>query len=115
MTVWSFWQKKLCDKAKPENLVITLGQDGIFIHIPSSDGHTWENDQIPAINTNAIDPAGAGDCFMAASSLCIAAGATPWQAFYVGSIASACQVSNVGNSPLSHQLLRDAVEASFQI
>jgi rfaE bifunctional protein kinase chain/domain len=105
--------KKLCDKAKPRNLVITLGREGIFIHIPSEDGSTWENDQIPAINTNAIDPAGAGDCFMAASSLCMAAGASPWQAFYVGSIASACQVSNVGNSPLAHQTLFDTVIASF--
>ncbi|CCQ09754.1 ADP-heptose synthase [Pseudoalteromonas luteoviolacea B = ATCC 29581] len=104
---------KLYEKSKPENLVITLGEDGIFIHIPNQNG-TWENDILPAINRKAIDPAGAGDCFLAASSLAIASGADAWTAFYVGSIAAACQVDNLGNTPLELSVLEKAIEDSFK-
>lgn len=106
--------KKLCDKCNPQSLVITLAAEGVFIHIPSKDGETWQNDRIPAINQNAADPAGAGDCFMAASSLAITAGATPWQAFYIASIASACQVDVVGNTPLLQSTLINSINMSFQ-
>ena len=105
--------KKLCEKSSPENLVITLGSGGVFIHIPSADNTAWENDRLAAINTNAIDPAGAGDCFLAASSLCLIAGSSPWLAFYVASIASACQVDTLGNIPLDSKIFLNAVNASF--
>lgn len=105
--------KKLCEKSKPENLVITLASEGVFIHIPTIDGSSWENDKIPAINKNAADPAGAGDCFLATSSLFMAVGATPWQAFYIASIAAAYQVDTIGNTPLLHNVLLNTVKASF--
>lgn len=106
--------KKLCEKSKPKNLVITLASEGVFIHIPTIDGSSWVNDKIPAINKNAADPAGAGDCFLATSSLFMAVGATPWQAFYVASIAAACQVDTLGNTPLLHNVLLNTVKASFE-
>ena len=105
---------KLCEISAPKSLAITLGEEGVFIHIPTADGLTWDNDKIPALNKNAIDPAGAGDCFLASSGLFLAAGASPWAAFYVGSIAAACQVDTLGNSPLQIDQLIDAVTASFQ-
>ncbi|REL26053.1 ADP-heptose synthase [Thalassotalea euphylliae] len=105
--------KKLCDKSTPDNLVITLADEGIFIHIPDYKNDNWVNDRIPAINKNAADPAGAGDCFLATSSLAIAAGASPWQAFYIASIAAACQVDTLGNTPLAKSNLVQAVKESF--
>ncbi|KZN47194.1 PfkB family carbohydrate kinase [Pseudoalteromonas luteoviolacea] len=105
--------QKLTNKAKPKNLVITLGEDGIFIHKPTLTFEHWENDRLPAINTNATDPAGAGDCFLAASSLALVAGASSWEAFYLGSLAAACQVSSLGNVPLSIDVFEKAISESF--
>lgn len=105
--------QKLCKKANPMSLVITLAGEGIFIHLPDQNGQ-WENDILPAINRNAVDPAGAGDCFLAASSLALCSGATPWQAFYIASIAAACQVDTLGNQPLSFNTLQQRVLESFK-
>ncbi|CAM3938028.1 PfkB family carbohydrate kinase [Pseudoalteromonas byunsanensis] len=105
--------QKLTEKSKPRNLVITLAEEGILIHKPSDDFKNWENDRLPAINKLAVDPAGAGDCFLAASALSLASGASPWLAYYLGSLASACQVSTTGNTPLSVELLRRAAKESF--
>ncbi|TGE83384.1 ADP-heptose synthase [Pseudoalteromonas sp. KS88] len=105
--------QKLCERANPTCLVITLAGEGIFIHLPTKNGQ-WENDMLPAINRNAVDPAGAGDCFLAASSLALCSGATPWQAFYIASIAAACQVDTLGNQPLSFNTLQQRVLESFK-
>lgn len=105
--------KKLCDKSHPDHLVITLADEGVFIHVPDYDNDVWINDRLPAINKNAADPAGAGDCFLATSSLALASGASPWQAFYLASIAAACQVDTIGNTPLSKSNLIQAVKESF--
>lgn len=105
---------KLSNRAQPKNLVITLGEEGIFIHIPEMDNKNWENDRLPALNRNATDPAGAGDCFLSASSLALTANGSPWEAFYLGSLASACQVDTLGNTPLSLQILKQAINDSFQ-
>ncbi|KZN39507.1 hypothetical protein N480_01340 [Pseudoalteromonas luteoviolacea S2607] len=104
--------QKLCQKATPKFLVITLANEGIFIHIPTSD-NLWENDMLPAINRKAVDPAGAGDCFLAASALALGAEATPWQAFFLGSIAAACQVDTLGNKPLEAQALIHTINEHF--
>ncbi|TMN39607.1 ADP-heptose synthase [Pseudoalteromonas piscicida] len=105
--------QKLTEVSQPKNLVITLAEEGILIHKPNHTFDDWENDRLPALNTNAVDPAGAGDCFLAASSLALVAGANIWQACYLGSLAAACQVASLGNTPLSCQLLEQAVKDSF--
>lgn len=104
---------KLHQKSKAKNIAITLGDDGVFIHLPIADKNTWENDRIPALNNNAIDPAGGGDCFLATSSLMLAVGASPWHAYYMASIAAACQVERVGNRPLKQIKLKQLVKQSF--
>ncbi|QTH71037.1 PfkB family carbohydrate kinase [Pseudoalteromonas xiamenensis] len=106
--------QKLVEKSKPKNLVITLAEEGIFIHKPTENFHHWENDRLPAINRNAVDPAGAGDCFLAASALSLATDSSPWHAFYLGSLAAACQVGIMGNSPLKMDILRRALQESFK-
>ncbi len=104
---------KLYQASSAENIVVTLGNDGIFIHLPKPDVGLWENDRIPALNKNAIDPAGGGDCFLAAAALMMAAGADVWPAYYVASIAAACQVGRVGNTPLEQEDLAQLIESSF--
>ncbi|GHF80535.1 PfkB family carbohydrate kinase [Thalassotalea marina] len=105
---------KLHRKSRAANIAITLGEEGVFIHKPFTEKLSWENDQLPALNTNALDPAGGGDCFLAAASLMLVAGAEPWVAFYVASVASACQVGRIGNRPLAQQKLIEVLSLTFR-
>jgi len=98
---------KLHKKTKCPNIIVTLADEGVLVHMTDSGKtHHWENDKIPALANNAVDPIGAGDCMLAATSMAIATGADIWLASFIGSVAAACKVSRVGNKPLSHQALK---------
>ena len=86
-------------KSKAGNVVITLGSEGVLIHALNASG--WVTDQLPAFNSAPRDAAGAGDSFLTCASMALCAGLDIWQAVYLGSLAAACQVSRVGNTPLS--------------
>ncbi len=95
--------EKLRQKCLAKNIIITLAEDGAFLHWPNNQDsqlEPWLNDKIAALASNPMDPAGAGDCFLAAATLAIAAKSTFWEAALIGSIAAACQVSQLGNTPL---------------
>ena len=86
--------ENLRQKTKTQHVLITMGNEGMLIQ---TEGQT---DDVPALNPVAKDPAGAGDCLLALASLSLAAGGTIWEASYLGAIAAACQVSQLGNIPL---------------
>ncbi|MFK5948253.1 MAG: PfkB family carbohydrate kinase [Methylococcales bacterium] len=92
--------ESLQKKCNSKHVLITLGEEGVFIHAPSSTSKLI-TDQLPAFNTLPKDVAGGGDSFLTCSSMALAVGANIWEAAYLGSIASACQVGRVGNLPLS--------------
>jgi rfaE bifunctional protein kinase chain/domain len=91
----------LRSRANADQLFITLGAEGLLIHARPNGGGDYITDQLPAFNTAPKDVAGAGDSLLTCSSMALAVGADVWQSAYLGSIAAACQVSRVGNSPLS--------------
>lgn len=104
--------EKLRQKMGCNNIIVTLAEEGALIHMPTpSAGEPWANDKIPALAANVNDPAGAGDCMLAAASITLASGGSLWAAALIGSVAAACQVSRVGNSPLQHNELRKAIES----
>jgi rfaE bifunctional protein kinase chain/domain len=93
-------------KANAEQLFITLGAEGMLIHARSNGKNDeFLTDQLPAFNTAPKDVSGAGDSLLACSCLSLAVGANIWQVAYLGSLAAACQVGRVGNSPLSAEEL----------
>ena len=100
--------EKLRKKTSAANLLVTLGAEGVFIH--KAVGKGWQNDRLPALNTNPKDVAGAGDSLLIASALTLAAGGNIWEAAYIGSIMAACQVSHVGNIPLSFSLIHEILQ-----
>lgn len=106
--------QKLVEKSQPTNLVLTLAEQGVFIHKPSSDFKNWQNDRLPAINKNPLDPAGAGDCFLAASSLVLCSGGDLWLASFVASFAAACQVGIIGNNPLDQSTVENLINEAFK-
>lgn len=91
--------EKLQQKTGAENVIVTLGAEGILLH--GREGATHRTDRLPALNTAPKDVAGAGDSLFACTALAVCAGADIWRSAYLGSLAAACQVARVGNTPLT--------------
>ena len=96
--------ESLHDKAGADHVIITLGAEGILVH--------WRDcptgivtDQLPALNRAPKDVSGAGDCLLTCTAMAMAKGADVWRSAYLGSVAAACQVSRVGNTPLQAEEL----------
>ncbi|RXZ34071.1 ADP-heptose synthase [Oxalobacteraceae bacterium CAVE-383] len=95
--------EKLREKSRATNILMTLGAEGIIAHAASKDPDEWLTDRLPAFNMSPKDTAGAGDSLLTCCSMALAVGADIWQSMYLGSIAAACQISRVGNIPLSQR------------
>jgi rfaE bifunctional protein kinase chain/domain len=90
--------ERLGKVARADNVVITLGSEGLLV-FGTKDGEP-RTDQLPALNPAPKDVAGAGDSLFTCTSLALCTGADIWESVYLGSLAAACQVSRVGNTPL---------------
>lgn len=97
--------QRLRELSGAEYVPITLGGEGVFLHCTKPGSESAEDDRIPALNRNPVDVAGAGDAFLVGTALCLATGTDIWRAMYIGSIASACQVSRLGNRPVTREEL----------
>lgn len=95
--------EKLLRKAKAGHVFITLGAEGVLVHTPDKNSLGLMTDQLPAFNEAPKDVSGAGDCMLTCASMALVCGASIWESAYLGSIAAACQVSRMGNLPLSAQ------------
>jgi sugar/nucleoside kinase (ribokinase family) len=93
--------EKLRRKSNTKNVIITLDEEGVLIHAAMGEKKEWLTDKLPAFNTAPKDVSGAGDSFLTSSSMAMAVGADIWKSSYIGSLAAACQVSRVGNIPLT--------------
>lgn len=91
--------QKLQTAAQAKNLIVTLGGEGLVVHAPKDGG--YQDDKLPAFNTVPKDVAGAGDSLFTCASLALCADVDIWRGAYLGALASAVQVSRVGNMPLS--------------
>jgi bifunctional ADP-heptose synthase (sugar kinase/adenylyltransferase) len=104
--------ERLVTKARAENLVITLGAEGMLINA-MHDGKL-STDRLPAFNLSPKDVAGAGDSFFLSSAMALRVGTDIWQSSYLGALAAALQVSRVGNSPLTvAELVAEIEESGF--
>lgn len=97
--------EKLRELANAGNILLKIGEEGVLIHAETSAKNSWLTDRIPALNPVPIDVAGAGDSMLIASAMALAGGASIWEAAALGSMASAIQVSRVGNIPLAAEEL----------
>ncbi len=103
--------ESLKKQTNAKNILLTLGQEGILIHAETSGSQEWLTDRLPAFNTTPKDPAGAGDSLLACSALSLATGCNIWQSAYLGSLAAACQISQLGNIPLTNEVLKKEIPA----
>jgi rfaE bifunctional protein kinase chain/domain len=91
--------ENLITKARAENVLITLGAEGMLINT-WRDG-TMRTDRLPAFNPSPKDVSGAGDSVFMSCSMALRVGADIWQSAYLGGLAAALQVSRLGNIPLT--------------
>lgn len=95
-------------KTEAENIVITLGAEGLLIHSGDISSTQWLTDRLPALNIAPKDSAGAGDCLLVCTAMAMVLGRSLWESLYLGSVAAACQVGRVGNVPLTaSEILRE--------
>lgn len=89
---------KLCDVSNDRYIFTTLGAEGVLIY--NSIQGELITDSISALGSSVQDVSGAGDSLLIASSMALATGASIWKSAYLGSLASAIQVSRIGNVPI---------------
>ena len=95
--------EKLKSKSNSENIILTLGAEGLVVHADKKNDKSWMTDKLPAFCNNPVDVAGAGDSLLISSSLALCSKASIWEAALIGAIAASCQVSKVGNRPLNKE------------
>jgi rfaE bifunctional protein kinase chain/domain len=88
-------------QARSQHVLLKLGAEGLLVHAADEESGSWLTDRLPSFNPRPQDTAGAGDSLLAATALTLALGGDIWQASFLGSLAAACQVSRVGNTPLT--------------
>jgi rfaE bifunctional protein kinase chain/domain len=93
--------EKLRQQAEADNVLLTLGAEGLLVHAGTKGEAEWLTDRLPALNPSPRDVAGAGDSLIICASMALQAGANIWEAAYLGSLCAALQVGRIGNLPLS--------------
>lgn len=105
---------KLRRELEVNNVILKLGGDGVLFEGRQLGGVEVTNtEQIPALNKRPRDISGAGDSMLAATSLALAAGGDLYESVFIGSLASAIQVSRQGNVPITLERLKDLLKSSI--
>jgi sugar/nucleoside kinase (ribokinase family) len=97
--------ESLKQKAAAKHIIVTLANEGILIHSPEAEAGLI-TDRLPALNAAPKDVSGAGDCLLTCAAMALVISGDIWQSAYLGSVAAACQVSRVGNMPLTAEMLQ---------
>jgi len=95
---------RLLDQTGNKDLVIKLGENGLLIlNGQREDGVLKDarTEYLTSFAEEVRDPMGAGDAFLAACSLALAAGADIFEASILGNVAAAVEVLRVGNVPVT--------------
>lgn len=95
--------------------LITLGKQGLVTFSrPAADGAggaagRLSSQYLPALSNHVVDPLGCGDALLATASLALAAGSSLQAAAYLGALAAAIEIRELGNQPLDAEKLTTAI------
>lgn len=85
-----------------QRLIITLGARGaVLFHPPEEGARRLETDYLPALVARPVDAVGAGDVFLATTSLAALAGAGAAEGLFLAMAASGLHVERLGNDPVT--------------
>ena len=97
---------KLAENTHAKYIFTTLGAEGLMIYNNSKNELLTDN--VNALGSVVKDVSGAGDSLLTCSAMALCVGADIWQSAYLGSLASAIQISRVGNVPIKKaELLKE--------
>ena len=99
----------LMKQTNAQNIVMKLGREG-FIAYESLTDSFINRQHFPALSTNPVDVAGAGDSLLAALSVGLCSGASLMQASAIGAGMASIAVQKVGNIPVSFGELKNQLE-----
>ncbi|EMY76221.1 putative bifunctional protein RfaE, domain I [Leptospira weilii serovar Ranarum str. ICFT] len=99
----------LLEKTRSKNLLVKLGADGFIAYSNETPGGFNKKEHFPALVSNPVDVAGAGDSLLAAIATSMCSGATLMEASVIGTCMAALAVQTVGNIPISHQKLENYI------
>jgi rfaE bifunctional protein kinase chain/domain len=101
--------EKLSEELNCQYVLLKLGSDGLLLYGRGPDGTILRTDRIEALNDSPSDVSGAGDSLLACATLALTVSDEMYTAAMLGSIASAIQVSRIGNIPLSIEELQNEI------
>ena len=101
--------QKLAELTSAKNIILKLGSEGALLHFDDG-GKANKTDRLAPINISPKDVAGAGDSMLISTMMSYVAGANAWEAACIGGLASAIQISRLGNLPLQSKELLDCLK-----
>jgi len=106
--------QELIQSTKCENLVIKLGSEGFIGYASDKDG-TLRREHFPALVSNPVDVAGAGDSLLAAMAVAMSSGANMMEAAAVAANMAAISVSQLGNRPIKASQIKERMAKGYQL
>jgi bifunctional ADP-heptose synthase (sugar kinase/adenylyltransferase) len=95
----SHLSRKLLDKTECKNLILKLGNKGLFSVFKNKKDE--QSFHISSFANRVVDPVGSGDALLAYSTLALLASHSLVEASIIGAIAAACECELDGNIPIS--------------
>jgi rfaE bifunctional protein kinase chain/domain len=95
----------MLQKTNSKNLLIKLGADGFISYSKQAADGFVNKEHFPALVTNPVDVAGAGDSLLSAIAAAMSSGAGLMESSAIGACMAALAVQTIGNVPISSQKL----------
>jgi len=97
---------QLMNTTQTKNLILKLGSEG-FITYRHNDKKYFQSQHYPALVSNPVDVAGAGDSLLASVAISLCAGIPIMEASAIGACVAALAVQTVGNIAISKEQLKN--------
>lgn len=101
---------KLIKKTNNNNVVITLGSQGILAYSKNKNHIKIHSEYFPALEENPIDVAGAGDSVMSGYALALCHGLNLMEASALASCLAGISVSRIGNIPIKTDEIHNYIQ-----
>ena len=99
-----FLANEIFEICKPDNLIMKLGSQGFITYAKDKRGRK-HNQHFPALASNPVDQAGAGDSLLACMALSISSGLNIMEASCLSCFMCMIAVQSIGNKPISYEQL----------
>ena len=95
----------LLTETNARRAIVTMGAQGLvtFDRQDLAADERLRSEYLPALSNRGIDSLGCGDALLAAATLTLAAGGSLQAAAFLGSVAAAIEVEQIGNVPVTAQ------------